>query len=248
MRFNRKLTKWHEDKAFGFIAPQRCCQPGFIHQSAFANKARIPKISDIIPISLIRGFTLYAVKMTKYKVFILITSCSNYLVILTSKNNQIISEIGIITFSITKDKAGRYCACDAIFFGERLKIKQPKKINQCSIYLSLIFLAAIMITFTLGYFPQKLMSIYIGLSFLTFLSYAIDKPKVKRGAWLTQESTLHMLALIGGGRCSAREKNFRHKSSKRAFKPVFWSTIMINLALLLWLYSSSGVQYLQLVT
>ena len=50
-----------------------------------------------------------------------------------------------------------------------------------------------MITFALGYLPQKLMSIYIGLSFLTFLSYAVDKSKAQRGAWRTQESTLHML-------------------------------------------------------
>jgi uncharacterized membrane protein YsdA (DUF1294 family) len=57
-----------------------------------------------------------------------------------------------------------------------------------------------MITFTLGYLPQKLMSIYIGLSFLTFLSYTVDKSKAQRGALRTQESTLHILALIGAGR------------------------------------------------
>jgi len=201
MRFKGKLTKWHTDKAFGFIAPNDVVSQVFIHQSAFANKARIPQISDII------------------------------------------------TFSITKDKAGRYCACDATFLGEKFKKKQPKKINQFSIYLSLIFLATIMITFTLGYLPQKLMSIYIGLSCLTFLSYAVDKSKAQHGAWRTQESTLHMLALIGGWPGAAlAQQIFRHKSSKKNFRRVFWSTVMINLAFLLWLYSSSGVQYLQLLT
>jgi uncharacterized membrane protein YsdA (DUF1294 family) len=42
-----------------------------------------------------------------------------------------------------------------------------------------------MITFTLGYFPQKLMPIYISLSFLTFLSYTVDKSKAQGGAALT---------------------------------------------------------------
>jgi hypothetical protein len=65
-------------KLLALLPPNDVVSQVFIHQSAFANKARIPKISDIIPISLIRGFTLYAVKMAKYKTFILITSCSNY--------------------------------------------------------------------------------------------------------------------------------------------------------------------------
>jgi uncharacterized membrane protein YsdA (DUF1294 family) len=106
-----------------------------------------------------------------------------------------------------------------------------------------------MITFTLGYLPQKLMSIYIGLSFLTFLSYAVDKSNAQRGAWGTQESTLHMLALIGRWPGAAlAQQILRHKLPKKTFKRIFWSTVMINLALLLWLYSSSSVQYLQLFT
>jgi hypothetical protein len=78
MRFKGKLTKWHTNKAFGFIAPNDVISQVFIHQSAFANKTRIPQISNIIPISLIRWSTLYVGKMAKYKAFILITSCSNY--------------------------------------------------------------------------------------------------------------------------------------------------------------------------
>ncbi|MBA6328823.1 DUF1294 domain-containing protein [Colwellia sp. MB02u-6] len=89
----------------------------------------------------------------------------------------------------------------------------------------------------------------LGLSFLTFLSYAVDKSKAQRGASRTQESTLHMLALIGGWPGAAlAQQILRHKLSKKTFKRIFWSTVMINLALLLWLYSSSGVQYLQLFT
>ncbi|MFT6901353.1 MAG: hypothetical protein ACJAXS_001543 [Colwellia sp.] len=78
MRFKGKLTKWHADKAFGFIAPNDVLSQVFIHQSALANKIKIPQISDIIPISFIRWSTLYTGKMAKYKAFILITSCSNY--------------------------------------------------------------------------------------------------------------------------------------------------------------------------
>ena len=45
----------------------------------------------------------------------------------------------VITFSITKDKQGRYCADDATFSGEKLKKKQAKSTSEFSIYLSVIF-------------------------------------------------------------------------------------------------------------
>tara|TARA_R110000744_G_scaffold370077_1_gene480574 strand:+ start:75 stop:680 length:606 start_codon:yes stop_codon:yes gene_type:complete len=200
MRLKGKLIKWHADKAFGFIAPTGGGSEVFIHKSAFTNKNRMPKTSDII------------------------------------------------TFSITKDNNGRYCACDAIFPGEKLKKKPPKKFNFFSIYLALIFLVAIIITFTLGHLPQKLMSVYLGLSVLTFLAYAIDKSKAQRGTWRTPESTLHILALAGGWPGAALAQQYlRHKSAKQTFRNVFWLTVMINLAVLMWLYTSSGTKYLPLL-
>jgi cold shock CspA family protein len=46
----------------------------------------------------------------------------------------------VITFSITKDNQGRFCADEAIFSGEKLIKRQAKSINKFSIYLSVIFL------------------------------------------------------------------------------------------------------------
>ena len=69
-RFSGKLKKWQANKAFAFVGPNDVVSQVFIHQSAFVNKARIPQISDIIPITLVRWSTLYAVKMAKYKAFI----------------------------------------------------------------------------------------------------------------------------------------------------------------------------------
>jgi len=199
MRLKGKLIKWDADKAFGFIAPNGGGSQVFIHQSAFANRNRIPQVSDLI------------------------------------------------TFSITKDKDGRYCACDGTFSGEKLKRKPAKKISKFSIYLSLIFLTAIISSFSLGHLPQKLMAIYFGLSLVTFVVYAVDKNKAQRNAWRTQESTLHLLALAGGWPGAALAQQYlRHKSSKQAFRNVFWATVMINLAIFLWLHSSSGHQYLKL--
>ncbi|MBA6232192.1 MULTISPECIES: DUF1294 domain-containing protein [unclassified Colwellia] len=160
----------------------------------------------------------------------------------TPQNND------VITFSITKDKDGRYCACDATFSGEKLKKKEAKKVSQFSVYLSLIFLATITVAFFFGYFPEKLLYVYIGLSILTYLAYAFDKSKAQRGAWRTQESTLHFLSLAGGWPGAALAQQFlRHKSSKREFRNVYWITAIINMGVLIWLYSSSGNQYLELL-
>lgn len=51
-------------------------------------------------------------------------------------NNKKTPQINdVITCSITKDKEGRYCACDATFSGAKLKKKQPKKsVNSQFIY------------------------------------------------------------------------------------------------------------------
>ncbi len=95
----------------------------------------------------------------------------------------------IITFSITKDKQGRYCADEATFSGEKLKKKQAKNVSKFSIYLSVIFLVLMMAALVIDRMPINLVLLYLGGSTLTFILYAYDKSKAKRGAWRTPEST-----------------------------------------------------------
>jgi len=93
------------------------------------------------------------------------------------------------------------------------------------------------------------MVIYFGLSTFTFVIYATDKSKAQREVWRTPESTLHLLALAGGWPGAALAQQYlRHKSSKLAFRRVFWATVMINLALVIWLHSPAGLKYLALLT
>lgn len=147
----------------------------------------------------------------------------------------------IITFSITKDKDGRYCASDAIFSGEKLKKNSQSKVNNFSIYLSVLFLIGIITAYVIGKFPQKLLFGYYCISIITFFVYASDKSKAKRGVWRTPESTLHLLSLFGGWPGAAIAQQFlRHKSQKRVFRNVFWATVSVNFIALLWLLSSKG--------
>ncbi len=153
----------------------------------------------------------------------------------------------IITFSITKDKQGRYCADEATFSGEKLKKKQAKNVSKFSIYLSVIFLVLMMAALVIGRMPINLVLLYLGGSTLTFILYAYDKSKAKRGAWRTPESTLHLFALAGGWPGAAiAQQTLRHKSQKKEFRFVFWLTVIANFCALAWLMSSNGEQLMNI--
>lgn len=73
--------------------------------------------------------------------------------------------------------------------------------------------------------------VYIGLSLLTFLAYAVDKSAAINGSWRIPEKTLHLLSLAGGwpGALLAQQR-LRHKCSKPSFLAVFWVTVAANVA------------------
>jgi len=200
MRLKGKLIKWHEDTAFGFIAPNGGGDNVFIHKNALSNRMRSPQVNDVI------------------------------------------------TFSIAKDKQGRYCAKEATFSGEKMKKQQAKNVSKFSIYLSIVFLSLITVGYFLEKIPQKLILAYFGISVITFLAYAFDKSKAERGEWRTQESTLHLLSLIGGWPGAAiAQQLLRHKSQTKAFRLGFWCTVLANTGVLIWLLSPNGSNLLSLL-
>ena len=163
-------------------------------------------------------------------------------------NRQRIPKINdIITFSISQDTNGKVCAVDATFSGEKLKRKDSNKINKFPFYLSILFLTFLILANVIGDFPQKLLLSYLCFSVITFFAYVVDKSKAKRGAWRIQESTLHFFALIGGWPgAGIAQQLLRHKYKKRKFLIVYWFTVMINISLLFWFFSSSAERYLAL--
>ena len=88
---------------------------------------------------------------------------------------------------------------------------------------------------------QNVAVLYGAMSLVTFQVYAMDKSAARRGAGRTSETTLHLLALVGGwpGALLAQQW-LRHKSAKRAFRAVFWATVLVNVAGLALLCSPWG--------
>ncbi|WP_245951468.1 DUF1294 domain-containing protein [Paracidovorax anthurii] len=89
--------------------------------------------------------------------------------------------------------------------------------------------------------PRWTFAVYLGMSVWAFLAYGADKWAAGRGGWRISERTLHLLALAGGwpGALLAQQM-LRHKSSKVAFRRVFWVTVALNVAGLAWLCSPLG--------
>jgi uncharacterized membrane protein YsdA (DUF1294 family) len=121
-------------------------------------------------------------------------------------------------------------------------------VSEFSIYLAVLFLGLIFSAFFLNHIPKNLLLAYLGLSIVTFLAYWFDKSKAQRGAWRTQESTLHMFSLLGGWPGAAiAQQVLRHKSQKKEFRTGFWFTVVANCSVLGWLMSSDGDRWLALL-
>lgn len=77
--------------------------------------------------------------------------------------------------------------------------------------------------------PLGVMGLYAAASLATFIAYALDKSAARSGAWRTPESSLHLLAVIGGWPGALLAQQFlRHKSTKASFRQVFWFTVVLN--------------------
>ncbi len=103
------------------------------------------------------------------------------------------------------------------------------------------FGVVLLLGYVLGHPPHWLPWVYLGISILTFLAYASDKSAAQQGSWRISEKTLHLLALIGGwpGALLAQQM-LRHKSSKQAFRSVFWVTVALNVVGFMYLASPWG--------
>jgi len=148
----------------------------------------------------------------------------------------------IVTYEIASDAKGRPQARNVAYVSERratpLSRSGPSRLPLAVAALFLVFIAFFGLTARV---PLGLLGLYAGASLVTFIAYAIDKSAAQGGRWRTQESTLHLLALIGGwpGALIAQNR-LCHKSRKASFLVVFWATALLNCGGLAWLLSAPG--------
>jgi len=149
-------------------------------------------------------------------------------------------ENAVVSYELGSDMKGRCCATKVRYADE----KQAG--NELRISVLPVTLAILFVMLLVGAVLAKTMSVivsvvYLALSLVTFLAYALDKSAAESGQWRTQESTLHVFGLAGGwpGAIFAQQL-LRHKSKKREFQTVFWVTVLINCGALIWLFLPLG--------
>ena len=146
-------------------------------------------------------------------------------------------------YKLSVDGKGRPQAQSAAFVGERSapsKATGESNIPPLFAVSFLLFVIAIVIG---GRIPAAILWLYLVASIVSFFAYALDKSASQQNQWRTQESTLHLFALIGGWPGAlAAQRLLRHKSAKTSFQTVFWSTVILNCGALAWLLSPTGGQ------
>jgi len=153
----------------------------------------------------------------------------------------------VVTFSMSIDARGRACAKGATIAGIPRTAK-PKQSGALSNVIAAGFLLVVVGAVLVSAIPVPILLFYVIFSSATFGAYALDKSAAKRGALRTSESTLHLLALVGGwpGALIAQCR-LRHKSRKQPFRAVFWATVVVNCAAFIWLFTPEGARAWQLV-
>jgi len=152
----------------------------------------------------------------------------------------------LVTYDLSTDKQGRPCAIKATLAGDRLPQKTKRKNGSLSIIGAAFFVVIVGVSVLTSKIPPLILVLYVVVSLLTFIMYAVDKSTTKRGTWRTKESTLHLLSLAGGwpGALIAQQK-LRHKSKKQSFRSVFWVTVVLNCGAFVWLFTPTGAAILR---
>jgi uncharacterized membrane protein YsdA (DUF1294 family) len=100
----------------------------------------------------------------------------------------------------------------------------------------LVLAIPICLCYAFGKPPSYTLWTYLLVSLATFAVYAWDKAAAQRGEWRVAEVKLHILSLLGGWPGAIiGQQILRHKSNKPQFRAVFWITVILNIALLLFL-------------
>jgi uncharacterized membrane protein YsdA (DUF1294 family)/cold shock CspA family protein len=147
----------------------------------------------------------------------------------------------VVTYALSSDKKGRLCAIKATLAGDRLPERVKYSNDSQLVIVAAFFLVIVGVSVLTAKIPPLVLVLYMVASLLTFIMYAVDKSAARKGAWRTQESTLHLLSLAGGwpGALVAQQK-LRHKSKKQSFRSVFWLTVLLNCGVFVWLLTPTG--------
>jgi uncharacterized membrane protein YsdA (DUF1294 family)/cold shock CspA family protein len=133
-----------------------------------------------------------------------------------------------VSYETTQGKDGKPQA-EQVRFSDQSVVK-----SLCSapaVLFTALFICFLLVSVWFNRLSWLALVAYGAASVITFIAYAWDKSAAQRGKWRTAESTLHLMALLGGWPGAlAAQRLLRHKSSKQKFLVVYWLTVFLNVA------------------
>jgi uncharacterized membrane protein YsdA (DUF1294 family)/cold shock CspA family protein len=135
----------------------------------------------------------------------------------------------IVVFETSTDTKGRLQGTRIAYSGDSALPASAPGPGKASMIFAALFLLVVAGMVVAGNLPPFVLIVYFTASAITFLAYAWDKAAARNNDWRTQESTLHLLGLLGGwpGALVA-QRLLRHKSTKQSFQAAFWVTVVVN--------------------
>lgn len=83
-----------------------------------------------------------------------------------------------------------------------------------------------------------ILTFFLSINILTFIIYGIDKRRAQKGRWRIPESTLMILAILGGSIGALLGiKIWRHKTMHKKFKYGIPTILILQTAALLYYFS-----------
>ncbi|SFI45911.1 Uncharacterized membrane protein YsdA, DUF1294 family [Collimonas sp. OK307] len=154
----------------------------------------------------------------------------------------------LITYELIMDEKGRLRADNIRFPGAKAVSATSSEPGSASygLVFTAVFYCFLLLAAFMAWIPFAILVLYHAASAIAFLAYVFDKDAAKNNRWRTKESTLHVLGLIGGwpGALLA-QKIVRHKSRKKEFQAVFWTTAILNCCAFGWLFTKTGSVFLR---
>jgi len=140
-----------------------------------------------------------------------------------------------VTYVEVRDERHRARAAEVRYVRTKAVHGRGARGTPVALAVAAVFFGALGGLYGLGDLPVTVLAVYGLASLIAFGAYGADKAAAKKDARRTRESTLHLIALVGGwpGALVAR-KVFRHKTIKQPFRTVFWLTVIVNCAALAW--------------
>lgn len=135
-----------------------------------------------------------------------------------------------VTYVVAPDRGGRVAARDVAYVGRGPAPSAASGVVP-ALAVAVAYLAGVTGMVAADRLAPWVPLVLAALGVATYATYVADKRAAQAGRWRVSESTLHLLAVAGGwpGALVARH-HVRHKTRKQPFRTIFWSTVVVNVA------------------